>query len=319
MRPHVREDGSWELLDEIPLENVVDSVEGQEHTIRIEAIGNEITTFLNDQEIDHRTDDTHDKERIGFRQPEHSSRSRSVLVDTITVTDAGGDVLFETAFEHDEAKYFDAGEIVDDQLRLENTGLSLLNLPAPPANVTDATLELGYDDPTSFERTIASEGSSGADIKPLAHMLTVDSTGLQEVAPVQNETNSFRDSPTTLDIERATPATPLYGRVTVRMEPNSSLTLDGSSWIWYPDDDPAWNNNSPSAEGVRYFRRTFDRHQRRLARQSGAGRRLAINRLRRFRLAGRAGVGRLRDGAVAKPGFDCHGARHCPYETLRGR
>ncbi len=93
--------------------------------------------------------------------------------------------------------------------------------------------------------------------KPLAHTVTVDSTGLQEEAPVRNGTGSFRDSPTSLDVKRATPSTPLYGRVTARVEPASSLTLDGASWLWYPDDDPAWDYNDPSADGVRYFRRSF--------------------------------------------------------------
>jgi|GEM_PF-52784 len=257
LRPHVRENGSWTLLDEIPLGDVVDSVEGQEHEIRIEAIGSEITTFLDSQEIDRRTDDTHTEGRIGFRQPRHSSRSRSVLVDAITVTDDSGEILFETAFESSESPYFDAGDLVGGHLRLDNTGITLIHLPAPTTTLTDVTLELGYDDPTSFERTVAPQGSSGADTKPLAHMVTVNATGLQEEAPVRNETSSFRDSSTSLDVERATPATPLYGRVTARMEPTGSLTLDGSSWIWYPDDDPAWDYNDPSAEGVRYFRRSF--------------------------------------------------------------
>lgn len=94
--------------------------------------------------------------------------------------------------------------------------------------------------------------------KPLAHMVTIDSTGLQEEAPVRNESSTFEDSPTSLDVRRATPATPLFARVTARLEPASSLSLADAAWIWYPDDDPAWDYNDPSAEGVRYFRRSFD-------------------------------------------------------------
>lgn len=258
LRPHVRENGGWRLLGEVSLGDVVDGVEGSEHSIRIVADGSEITTFLNGHQIDQRTDETHDSGVIGFHQPPHPSRSRHVAVDTITVSDASSEVLFETAFDYDEPKYFDDGEIIDGHLHLENTGFSLVNPPSPPVTITDATLELGYDDPTAFEETVAPHGSDGADTKPLAYMVTVDATGLQGEAPVRNESSAFRDSPTTLNIERATPATPLYGRVTARMEPTSSLSLEGSSWIWYPNDDPAWDVNEPSAEGVRYFRRTFD-------------------------------------------------------------
>ena len=93
--------------------------------------------------------------------------------------------------------------------------------------------------------------------KPLSHMVTVDATGLQETAPVTNEGDSFADTPTSLGITRATPSTPLYARATARLEPAGGLTFDGASWVWYPDDDPAWDLNSPGAEAVRYFRKSF--------------------------------------------------------------
>lgn len=55
--------------------------------------------------------------------------------------------------------------------------------------------------------------------QPIAHTVTVDTTGLQEEAPVTREGEGFSDTPTTLDIRRATPATPLYARVTARIDP----------------------------------------------------------------------------------------------------
>lgn len=54
---------------------------------------------------------------------------------------------------------------------------------------------------------------------PIAHMTRTDTTGLQEEAPVVRESNEFADTPTTLDIRRATPSTPLYARVTARLSP----------------------------------------------------------------------------------------------------
>lgn len=84
--------------------------------------------------------------------------------------------------------------------------------------------------------------------KPLAHMVTVDATGLQETAPVRSENDSFEDTPTALDIKRATPATPLYARLTARLEPVGGPTLDGASWIW-TSSDPDWHV-------TRYFRKS---------------------------------------------------------------
>lgn len=92
--------------------------------------------------------------------------------------------------------------------------------------------------------------------EPLSHTVTVDATGLQETAPVTNEDDDFADTPTSLDITRETSSTPLYARVTARLEP-AGPTFDGVPWVWYPDDVPPWNLNIPSAEAVRYFRRSF--------------------------------------------------------------
>ena len=93
--------------------------------------------------------------------------------------------------------------------------------------------------------------------KPLSHTVTVDATGLQETAPVTNEDDGFADTPTSLGITRETPSTPLFVRATARLEPAGGPSFDGASWVWYPDDDPAWNLNSPTAEAVRYFRKSF--------------------------------------------------------------
>lgn len=85
--------------------------------------------------------------------------------------------------------------------------------------------------------------------KPLAHMVTVDATGLQETSPVRSENDSFEDTPTSLNVKRATPATPLYARLTARLEPVGGPTLDGASWIW-TSSDPEWYV-------TRYFRKSL--------------------------------------------------------------
>lgn len=85
--------------------------------------------------------------------------------------------------------------------------------------------------------------------KPLAHMVTVDATGLQETAPVRSENDSFENTPTSLDITRATPATPLYVRLTARIESVGGPTLDGAFQIWTSSD--------PAENVTRYFRKSF--------------------------------------------------------------
>lgn len=85
--------------------------------------------------------------------------------------------------------------------------------------------------------------------KPLDHMVPVDSTGLQETAPVRNESGEFEDTPTSLDITRASASTPLYARLTARIEPVGGPTLDGAYQIWTSSD--------PADNVTRYFRKSF--------------------------------------------------------------
>ncbi|UPM44594.1 hypothetical protein [Halocatena salina] len=78
--------------------------------------------------------------------------------------------------------------------------------------------------------------------EPLAHMVTVDATGLQEVPPVTRESDDFTTTPTALEITRATPATPLYVRVTAQLEPASDAG-DGAVRIALSD---------PSGDSIQY-------------------------------------------------------------------
>lgn len=50
-------------------------------------------------------------------------------------------------------------------------------------------------------------------------MVTIDTTGLQEEAPVVLDSSEFANTPTTLNVRRATPSTPLYAQVTACLEP----------------------------------------------------------------------------------------------------
>ncbi|GAB7020894.1 BNR repeat-containing protein [Halostagnicola bangensis] len=95
------------------------------------------------------------------------------------------------------------------------------------AQVNNATLEVAYRDPLPYEETV-SPVPSGGTAKPLAHMLTVDATGLQGTAPVASAEGEFTDTPTSLGVRRATPATPLYAKVTARVEAHEDTDGDAA-------------------------------------------------------------------------------------------
>lgn len=121
-------------------------------------------------------------------------------------------MLFETDFEHDRAIYFEGGEIVDDKLRLENTGLSLLELLPDLADstaiATAGAVEVGYYDPT-----LAIDHPADATPVP-SHTELIAATGLREEAPVITDSGDFVDTPTTLSIPAdAADDEPLYARL----------------------------------------------------------------------------------------------------------
>lgn len=94
--------------------------------------------------------------------------------------------------------------------------------------------------------------------KPVPYMITLASTGLQEEAPIETSNTTYEDTPTMLEIPKAKPEDQLlFAQLTARLDATlsgKSLSLDGSTWIWYPEGDP----RSSAPAGTRYFRYEFD-------------------------------------------------------------
>jgi hypothetical protein len=92
-RPHLRVNGGYTLLDEIPLEGIIDNDLSEPNTLTITAEGDQITTFINGIEVDSRTDNSHTSGTIGFR----TAGQESGLFDNITITESD-DVTFSEDF-----------------------------------------------------------------------------------------------------------------------------------------------------------------------------------------------------------------------------
>ena len=139
LRPHVRSNGGWATLPPVELDDVMGEDPHGQHRIRIEVVGDQITTFVDDQQVHRVTDDTHAAGAIGFRQygDEHAK------YDNVSVTAPDGEVLFADDFEHEYVQHFSDGSIVDGQLDLEGTGVVLVAEPqlSSPLLRTETTIE----------------------------------------------------------------------------------------------------------------------------------------------------------------------------------
>jgi alpha-L-rhamnosidase len=125
LRPHVRVNGGYSLLGEVPLGEVIEGELDAQHTLTIVAEGNQITTLIDGVEVDVRTDDTHAAGTIGFR----TSGQELGLVDNVTVTE-GGEVVFSADFS--ESNPFSSGSIVDDALEVDGEPMLVPPHPAAP-------------------------------------------------------------------------------------------------------------------------------------------------------------------------------------------
>lgn len=125
LRPHVRVDGGYTLLDEIPLDGVLEEGLDQPHRLTITAVGDQITTSIDGVEVDVRTDDRFAAGTIGFRTDGQERGS----FDNLTVTEAG-EVSFAEDFSGENP--FSGGTVTDGVLEVTG-GEALLVPPHPPA------------------------------------------------------------------------------------------------------------------------------------------------------------------------------------------
>ncbi len=96
LRPHVQQGGSWRVLKEIPLDDIIPMSEAHSpHRISITVSGETITTRIDGNIVDSTTDSTFARGVIGFRSGDKEENSR---YDNVVVTGGDGQVLFGDDF-----------------------------------------------------------------------------------------------------------------------------------------------------------------------------------------------------------------------------
>ena len=118
LRAHVKVDGSYTLLDEISINNTLAGV-GERNQVRVTISGSEITTVINGETVDNRTDNTHTSGTVGFRQ----YGSERAAYDTVHITTSDGTTLFKDAFADGKRDHFSRGTVRNDHLRIGGAGM----------------------------------------------------------------------------------------------------------------------------------------------------------------------------------------------------
>ena len=139
LRPHVREGGQWRALEPVSLEGVLGESPNAQHRAKIVLQGDEITTYIEGQQVDSRVDATHSTGTIGFRQdgPEHAR------FDNVLVTDSGGEVLFQEDFTGTEVEGFTGGSLSEGMLDVQGTGVILHESGESPAPLLRKEVTIG--------------------------------------------------------------------------------------------------------------------------------------------------------------------------------
>jgi alpha-L-rhamnosidase len=131
LRPHLFDGGDVVVLGAddqpisesgVPIGDVIDQPHGEQH-VEIEVAGDGITTRINGQQVDARTDSTLDSGTVGFRQ--NAGDDEHVRVDALEVRDPDGGVLFTDDFA-DPTDAFADGTVGDGALDLDGTDVTLL-------------------------------------------------------------------------------------------------------------------------------------------------------------------------------------------------
>ena len=116
LRPHVKKNGNYSVLSGKAFPDGFDF--GAEHEYSISVQGDSITTSVDGEVLDERTDKTFSGPGImGFR----ANGEESGLVHDVTVTNDDGEVLVETDFPTGD-RTFAAGTVTEDGLLVDNSG-----------------------------------------------------------------------------------------------------------------------------------------------------------------------------------------------------
>ncbi|MET8318543.1 family 78 glycoside hydrolase catalytic domain [Micromonospora sp. NPDC005189] len=128
LRPHVRVNGAWTLLKEVPLGGVVPADKlTTPHTLRITAAGDTFTTWVDGTQVDVTESSAHRAGSVGLR----TNGVETGVFSDFSVTSGGGDTLYAAPLT-DGKNPFGAGTATADGLRV--TGDTEAMLAALDAN-----------------------------------------------------------------------------------------------------------------------------------------------------------------------------------------
>jgi alpha-L-rhamnosidase len=131
LRPHIQQNGSWTVLDEISLAGVISPANlNATHHLRIEVEGETITTSIDGQQVDVRDDPTFAGGGIGFRS---GSSAEDASFSHLAVHDSGGSSLFSDEFATSPDPAFPGAEVGGGALRVRDEEVPLISTtPAVP-------------------------------------------------------------------------------------------------------------------------------------------------------------------------------------------
>jgi hypothetical protein len=116
-RPHKRVGNTYTLLGSLPISGISsDQLLQGTHRLSVTVDGSTITTLLDGNQIDQRTDPTFAKGFVGFRQDFAGDTNESADIKAVKVTAKNGDVLLDTDFS--ESNPFNGGTLTPQGLRV---------------------------------------------------------------------------------------------------------------------------------------------------------------------------------------------------------
>jgi alpha-L-rhamnosidase len=116
-RPHKRVGNVYTLLDNKPISGITSAqLLNGTHRLSVTVDGNTITTSLDGNQIDQRTDASFAKGFVGFRQDFAGDTNESADIKAVKVTSKSGDVLLDTDFS--DGNPFNGGTLTAQGLRV---------------------------------------------------------------------------------------------------------------------------------------------------------------------------------------------------------
>ena len=132
LRPHLLQDGEWDVLDEVDISAALPPAEANaSHRLEIEADGQTITTSIDGEQVDEREIAAQAAGAIGFRS---GNASEVASFDNLVVRDlADGAELFGDDFEGAPDPAFPGAAVEDGELHVRDGDLRLISTaPAVP-------------------------------------------------------------------------------------------------------------------------------------------------------------------------------------------